>query len=172
MKFKPPIEFPDGRDGTSSWAAARWESDGGAWRVEIDQVLFGYRLHVWRRDDLPPPFASGAWSSYLLDYCMGTSQTAILLLPPMVMRVLQPHDERPDLPFAQDPVVAFVQKTFPAQRRKPLNNDPECWAALCALAGVPSLRGMDLEAGNHVPLAWGIAGITASVEEGASTRGS
>jgi hypothetical protein len=162
VKFKRRIDFPDGRDGVASWTAARWESEGGSWRIEVNQVLFGYRVQLARRDDVPPALGRGPWTSYEADYCLGTSRLALRLFPEMIMRILygQDHVERPDLRFDEDPIVPFV-RGLPKQVRRPMANDPECWAKFCELAGVAALAELHLSQDPPAPLVWAFPGVTA-----------
>jgi hypothetical protein len=67
-----------------------------------------------------------------VDYCCGMNQAAVMLLPLIVFGVLK------DLP--EDATSPEVRDRLPLQRRKPIENDPDCWGKLCALAGVPPIE--------------------------------
>jgi hypothetical protein len=139
MKFPiVPTPWPDGEpsDQAPGPTCFRWESAGGLWRVQVDPVLFGYRVHVdrgWPLDSLDAaPIGDGPrhrWPCHEVGYCCGANRLALMLVPRLVMKILEPFDEGAR--------VDEVRRAFPQQHRKPIENDPECWTALCAVAGMP-----------------------------------
>lgn len=128
MTFGDPVRYPDGApvDPLNPVTWVRWCSAGGQWWLQIDPMLFGLRLHLLR------PVQRGDRQEihgYELSYCLGTNQMATLVVPRVVMLILQQFDESVGLDV--------IHRTFPEQRTKPMHNDPDCWRALCALAGIP-----------------------------------
>lgn len=142
MKFPlDPEQWPDGRPSIDNPGptALRWQSSGGLWRVQVDPVIFGWRVHVARRyplhsiDATPiPGMRPMDWPSYEVVYCCGDNRMATTLVPKMVMRALEA--------FNEDAQLDRVRGAFPVQSKKPIENDRRCWLALAAAAGLT--RGM------------------------------
>lgn len=103
----------------------RYESEGGRWWVDLVAQLFGVRCNIGR--------GHGAldFGGYDVVYCCGTQKTALLIVPAIVMKILDPVDEA----IKSDELRAI----FPVQAVKPMYNDRACFSRLCQLAGVEEL---------------------------------
>jgi hypothetical protein len=123
MKFHPtPEDEIDRRRYPTT--LQEWRSEGGHWVVHVNRVFFGLRVNLGPEGDR---YDHG----YELDYCAGTDRAALLLLPRLIIAAL---DNVPEAVGCD-----WIRRRFPRQARKPIANDPACWARLCELAGVPDL---------------------------------
>jgi hypothetical protein len=135
---EPTLNPPD-----TELCLVRWTSQpAGLWRLELNRVIFGIRCTLSHKSDEMP---DGTWAFYHVTYCCGLNRLAMILLPGVVRKILEPLDER----------VMPGDVKLPEQRVKPMHNDPDCWLALCELAGVASRAEdlIDLSQGNEIPLA-------------------
>jgi hypothetical protein len=99
----------------------RLESENGRWWIDFVRMLFGIRVNIQLAHSL----------GYCVVYCCGTQKLALMLLPAVMQKILEPVDE--------SATEGDLGRLFPEQCVKPLYNDPACWKALCELAGVESL---------------------------------
>jgi hypothetical protein len=95
----------------------RWVSDAKIWEVQINPVLFGFRVHVCHRDEP---------STYLCDYCAGDQRHWVKAIAMTVIEILSG--------FEEDAHPRVVESIFPPQQIKPMSCDPVCWGKLCTLA--------------------------------------
>lgn len=105
----------------------QWFSESGLWLVSLDQMLFGIRCNVSRGFERDGKIF---WQGIELPYCLGLNRLAILLVPAAVMKAMEqiPEDAGP-----------IAVGHFPVQHRKPMHNDPECWAELCRMVDMPPI---------------------------------
>lgn len=131
MKFRLIENRADWNVLSSKFTARQWVSEGaGLWTGQLDLFLYGVRFHLGHVSD--------PWWFYL-DYCCGQNPIAQILIPSVVFKALECA--------AETASIREVVKRFPSHRRKPMHNDPDCWAKLCGLAGIEVLS---LEAGADV----------------------
>lgn len=96
----------------------RWVSDDGLYYIELNQVMFGARVHVCRFDDAVTRYT---------EYCAGSDFNWQQYTLFVVIRIMSQAPNEVDFNY------------FPDYLHRPMYRDPKCWAALCELAGLPVL---------------------------------
>ena len=94
----------------------RMSSESDLWEMGIRPVLYGYRVSAGKTGTL----------FYSLDYCCGDSRQWIL----RVITVLEIALER----IPETAQLSEVEKLFPRQQFKPMQQDPDCWKRLLDLS--------------------------------------
>lgn len=87
----------------------RMESDDGRIEIGVYPVIFGFRVRV----------GYTGYGCYELDYCAGDKIQDIEALYSAVLTILTKYSGNFNV--------------FPAQKVKPMYNDPECWVKLLEL---------------------------------------
>ena len=113
MEFTPALLDPDNPANVQAWA-----SDTGRWRIEVNRVMYGYRVNL----------LLGIGKSYEVDYCAGNSAEWVEALVTVVMSILRLWPEQM--------LLAEMYPVFPIASVKPIAKNVVCWALLCERAGV------------------------------------
>lgn len=101
-----------------------WGSESGRWQLGFRSVLYGIRVSL----TLPYDFC------YTIDYCVGTNGTNLIIVFQALRNKL--------LEFDESVFPSELQRCFPAQHVKPIENDSEC---------LDTLIGMMMEAIDRFP---------------------
>lgn len=112
--------FPAPFDVDNPLNVQAWANESGTWRLEINRVMFGYRVQTRR--------GNARDSSYIVDYCAGNSEEWVEALATVVMSILR---LQPDTLSEQQ-----MLHLFPRYSVRPMKRDVVCWALLCEMAGI------------------------------------
>jgi|GEM_PF-3835091 len=112
---------PAPRDPENPCNVQAWQSENGTWRLEVERVIFGYRVQL--RD------ARQHQPCAVVDYCAGASTTWVEALVNVLQRILTiVPDFLPE---------ATMQKLFPRATVRPMAMDLVCWHELLRMANLP-----------------------------------
>lgn len=102
-----------------------WRSESGRWEIGFRSVIYGIRVSL----SLPRNRV------YVLDYCCGTDGNSLIWVFHMLRNSL--------LDFEDTVTSGEIERSFPRQNRKPIENDSDCFSELMRLGSVATQRHSD-----------------------------